>query len=645
MDQTETARLLTPLRLSAGGRTQEGRRAYRVTFIRAGRVKQRNGHESNWIIPGETLRRAAALLGGKPVFIDHSGPVEYPSLRNLAGVTLRPAYEESGRVDGEIELYNSPTGRWVAELLDEIVQDQALGRPTPDVGLSVVFFGEHEGRGEGRLTRQISYVESVDLVFGPAAQGRIREALSRAETVKRLSTDLKRWAGNKLASNGAEKSIGGVHMEEQTKQQSNTMADDPSQKLDGLMEQMERLSGQVEYLQNALTSVAEGKAIKGMGVPPRDQQPRLHGMLSSLDQLERSYEALMGLPVSGDYYRASGIRELYTLLTGDRELRGVFNPEFAMLAYSADSAVKSSTFTEVTANVQNKMLVQAVEGLADYRWWEKVALVDDFNSLQPAKWIRVGDTSDLPTVTEGAEYTQLEWAEESSSASWEKRGGYLALTLEMIDKDDVAAWRQAPRVLARRAYISLSAEISALFTANSGTGPDLEDSVGDGYAFNATRGNLLTQPLDYTNWNLAVESMYKIPAIRPSGSSDRYTAIRPKYLLTPVDLEAQAISVVTSPLKPGTDYNDRVPVKRILPEENVVTVPHWTDAENWAALADPNERPFIGVGFRFGRVPELFAVTDPHTGLLFTHDVLPIKVRWFYAVGVIDWRGAIKSNV
>ena len=30
---------------------------------------------------------------------------------------------------------------------------------------------------------------------------------------------------------------------------------------------------------------------------------------------------------------------------------------------------------------------------------------------------------------------------------------------------------------------------------------------------------------------------------------------------------------------------------------------------------------------------------------MFTNDVMPIKVRWFYAVGPMDYRGLSKTNV
>ena len=49
------------------------------------------------------------------------------------------------------------------------------------------------------------------------------------------------------------------------------------------------------------------------------------------------------------------------------------------------------------------------------------------------------------------------------------------------------------------------------------------------------------------------------------------------------------------------------------------------------------------MGFRFGRVPEVFS--DPGGQRMFTNDQLDLKARFFFTVGVIDWRAALKRNV
>ena len=55
--------------------------------------------------------------------------------------------------------------------------------------------------------------------------------------------------------------------------------------------------------------------------------------------------------------------------------------------------------------------------------------------------------------------------------------------------------------------------------------------------------------------------------------------------------------------------------------------------------------PTIGVGFRYGETPEIFSVASPTSGLMFSNDVLPVKVRWFFACGPMDFRGLYKANV
>jgi hypothetical protein len=77
----------------------------------------------------------------------------------------------------------------------------------------------------------------------------------------------------------------------------------------------------------------------------------------------------------------------------------------------------------------------------------------------------------------------------------------------------------------------------------------------------------------------------------------------------------------------------------------VIVVDMWTDADNWAAVADPLLYPTIGIAYRYGRVPEIFSVSTPNQGLMFTNDVMPVKVRFFFAVGPMDWRGMYKHNV
>ena len=55
-------------------------------------------------------------------------------------------------------------------------------------------------------------------------------------------------------------------------------------------------------------------------------------------------------------------------------------------------------------------------------------------------------------------------------------------------------------------------------------------------------------------------------------------------------------------------------------------------------LADPMLAPGICVGYRFGRAPELFVSDSPLMGSMFTNDVMRIKVRFIYTIGIGEYR-------
>ena len=76
---------------------------------------------------------------------------------------------------------------------------------------------------------------------------------------------------------------------------------------------------------------------------------------------------------------------------------------------------------------------------------------EDFATLQTVQWITLGGIGALPTVAEGAAYTELTWDDSKETATWAKKGGYLGITLEAMDKDDVGRMRAAPRALAQSA--------------------------------------------------------------------------------------------------------------------------------------------------------------------------------------------------
>jgi hypothetical protein len=305
---------------------------------------------------------------------------------------------------------------------------------------------------------------------------------------------------------------------------------------------------------------------------------------------------------------------------------------------------------KMTADALNKRVM--IEYANYPQWWAPIVTMEDFTSLQTIKWITLGGIGELPTISEGAAYTEMTWDDIEQQSTFVKKGGYLGLTIEAIDKDDTRRLQNAPRALAQAAWLTLSKSVSTIFTYNSGVGPTIYyDDSNTRALFHNSNSNLGTTALSFAAWNATRIAMRKQTE---HNSSERLGALTaPRFLLVPPDLETTALTVLASEGKPGIADNDVNPfaagdareARLRSARERVIVVDLWTDTNNWAAVADPQLYPSIGLGFRYGRQPEIYAVVSPTAGLMFSNDVMPIKVRFFYATGPIDYRGLYKHNV
>ena len=418
-------------------------------------------------------------------------------------------------------------------------------------------------------------------------------------------------------------------------------AGDAAGGLDGLAD-LDRL---IEVQRGLWAALEAERTVQGHDTP---RDGRITGLVTGLDQLTEALGALMDGVRPRNARPLSGLREAYVLLSGDYEMTGKFHRDRVTLA-----AVDSTTMASIVADLLNKRVVNEFQKYP--RWWEPICRQEDFATLQTIQWITLGGIGALPTVAEGAAYTELAWDDSKETATWAKKGGYVGITLEAMDKDDVGRLRSAPQALAQSAYLTLGRAVAGLFTMNSGVGPTMADG---GALFNATavstpggHANLLTTALSANAWAAVKLAMRKQAELN---SGERLGGlVVPKFLLVPPDLENTALTVLASEGLPGTANNDINPeaegnthdARLAAARRRLIVVDFWPDATDWAAVADPALYPTIGIGYRYGRTPEIFSVAAENNGLMFTNDVMPVKVRWFYAVGAQDWRGLFKNNV
>ncbi|HOG47374.1 MAG TPA: Mu-like prophage major head subunit gpT family protein [Anaerolineae bacterium] len=619
--------------------------------------------------PPAVLAASTPLWDGVTSFADHADALDRTraggrSVRDVCGVIAQPTWDETRGITATLRL-TGRAGEELSPLLSGLVHDRDAGLPVPNVGLSADLLITHSQN----VVVQIDRVLSVDVVFNPAAGGRLERVLQATppQTTSVPAGQISDPAPNEPAP--IQTPEGEANMPpEPNEHQTPTPAQNSTTDLDEIRAARREMvaayartalatSGLPLPMQQAVqarlterpdSTVAdvlhEVEAERTVWAALQEEHTVQHlgagaavsGMTSELDRLQLACNRLLGVPgaaaAAGDAPRLSGIRELYLLLTGDYEMRGVFVPERVSLANLTTSSLSS-----VVKNALNKVLVASFE--ARPQWWQPIVVEEDFPTLNSVTWITLGGFPDLSDVAEGGDYTELANLTDTEEVSaWKKKGGYIGLTLEMIDRDNVAAVRQIPRKLGLSAWRTLSAGIADLFTANSGVGPYWPSSQIVNRLFCPAYGNLGSTALSAASWDATVQAMYT----QTEAGSGKRLGVRPKWLLVPIELEKTALTILTSAGEPGTGNNDANVRAGTF---GVITVPEFTDTNDWAAAADPADLPGICLGYRFGRAPELFVADDPVTGSMFTNDEMRLKVRFLYTIGVAEPKALYKHNV
>ncbi len=334
--------------------------------------------------------------------------------------------------------------------------------------------------------------------------------------------------------------------------------------------------------------------------------------------------------------------DLYVALTGDVHFRGVFDGDRVLFG-----SATTATLPNLAVDAMNRVVVEQFQALVHYRWYERiVAVTPNDGRLHDMKWITLGGAGNLPSVGEGAAYTELSLGDVKETAPFVKRGGYVGITREMIKNSDVMQLQAIPRALATAAIRSRSAAVSALFTANAGAGPTLaQDSKA---LFHTDHSNLATSALDATNWRAARAECFRHAEV----AGGKPLAVFPRYVLVPSDLYDTALALFGYGEGMPASYTPEAQDRGFAdPRPIPLVVPDWTDTNDWAYIVDPAVYPVIQMSYsqapggREHPAPELFAVTSENSGLLFTNDTLPIKVRDEFALGVNGPRGIGKRNV
>ena len=316
------------------------------------------------------------------------------------------------------------------------------------------------------------------------------------------------------------------------------------------------------------------------------------------------------------------IKEAYITLTGDDEISGIAKSGRRLL-----EAVDTTAFAKAVADALNKRLVRdyGALNLDTYRAFTDVVPLKDFKTQHR---VRFGGYANLPTVTQGATYAPLTSpTDEESTYSPAKKGGTEEITREAIMNDDVGSIQRIPSRMARAAAQTLHEFVFDFI--NPAVNPSIYDSVV--LYHNASHANYGTAALDATSLAAARLRMKK----QTQAGSSKRLGVRGRYLVVPSDLEKGAYDLLT----PAFGKNNTVP--EFLQQIGVtpIVVDYWTDATDWALIADRADVVGLEIGFVNGQeTPELFVSDLTNVGSWFTNDKITYKIRHEYGGAIIDYR-------
>lgn len=595
------------------------------------------GEGNGWQFSANALRDSVSLWEGVETFIDHGGMWGGRSVRDLAGICSEARFDQD--MNG-IRVKLKPFGP-SAGLLEAIGREWLEVKGVkPKIGFSADLLFS----GQGKEVKQIVRVFSVDLVYRPARGGAFLRALNSLQDSNQIEEkeemETEEVLNEEVAGEEKKEEKELILAMQETLLESklssaklpDPLANQVRKQFTGKKFNASELDAGIQEARELLSSLEAGKIIKGAS--------NITNMVVERDKLQAAADDLLGAPrdpgMEGvKVAKLGGIRELYTTLTGDYDMYGKYDPDRIMLA-------DSDSISNVLKNAFNKIMIDQWNelGRAGYRWWEKVVSIEHMDSLQPVSGILLGEVSSLGLVAEGGDYGELGISDSGESQTFRKYGGLLPITLEMVDKDETHKLRQLPRKMISSAVRNVSSLVAGVFTSNAGTGPIMADGVN---VFDAViHKNLGTTALSSTSFEAASQAIYDQAMISTDATKPKL-ALDAKFLLVPRALRLTAMRILYPSFeREATIFSENMQRGDL---GDVVTVPDFTDANDWAAIADPKFAPGIVIAERFGIMPELY-VADNENGFDMLHnDTINLKVRHFLSVFAADYRPMYKANV
>jgi len=237
--------------------------------------------------------------------------------------------------------------------------------------------------------------------------------------------------------------------------------------------------------------------------------------------------------------------------------------------------------------------------------------------------IQLGGFGTLPAIDEAGEYKNDTFKSRKESYNLSTFGKMFNLSRQSLINDDLGAFSDPLRIMARSAAETEAVALAALINSN----PALSDAVA---LFHATHGNLAgagavpgLTPL--SDARLAMRTQKDLDGVTPLN-------VTPKYLLAPPKFETTIEQILAS-IAAATAADVSVFAGKITP-----LIEPRLNGNPWYLFADPNTAPVLEYAYLDGNQGPFF---DQEEG--WRVDGVEYKVRLDFGCGIVDYRDAYKN--
>ena len=334
-----------------------------------------------------------------------------------------------------------------------------------------------------------------------------------------------------------------------------------------------------------------------------------------------------------------GLRELYTLLTGDHAVSGQFQPRNIPRELRSAMDITSTTFTYALGNTLSRRLVKVYRAY-NYKEDLLISITKNVSNFKAQEAVLIGGFPKIPIVDpEAADYVEIAGVtDEEASYTVDTRGNLLTISRKTIKNDDINIVQRLVAKFGEAFRWTHAAFVWDFWASNK--------NCSDGTAwFTGGHGNLVATTLSIPN----AYALYVALAKLTEKDSGRRLGLMSNpnlkpVLVYPVDLMSEGESCAgDDDYYTSNDLTTKAhnPLKGKVRAEGVDLL---TDTTDWGIILPSELTECVEMGYMDGKKePEFFVADTPQSEQVLVADKIRYKGRHEYDGAIIDYRSGGKS--